>query len=473
MSLVINQNLPVASAPSVTAGVVLQPGSVITAKVLQIIGTDQARISIGGQSIDVQTQVPLQAGQSLQLAVSQTSDGIRLAVVPQPGTTASQALANTAAGIDIVTLAPDAAISLAAQAPGVALASLLTPQEVQAVSTVAQSAATQQASLAPLFANLTAASGLDNLPPQLQQAVAQVLAQRPSLDTNLTGADVQQAFKSSGLFLEASLASGAAPSATTPDLKAALVVLRQVLTTTLSTVAPTQDPLPQVTLLAGQGTQPTILPDSKAVAASVQLPLPGTGAPAPVAPQGMAETVAAVIADLTPANPALSSATPTDAATRAAAGSAALSLLQEVVQASPLNAGNLATMGLNDGLQLSLLPAVAGLKTPRVDDGTRSMLPPPPVRGALPTAQPVAAVTIVASDPPQTTLRHLLQDTDAAIARQTLLQVASLPDRNDGASARLDPAAPRWNFEIPFAMPQTTAIAHFEISRDGGSSEAD
>ena len=35
------------------------------------------------------------------------------------------------------------------------------------------------------------------------------------------------------------------------------------------------------------------------------------------------------------------------------------------------------------------------------------------------------------------------------------------------------PAAPRWNFEIPFATPQGTAMAQFEISRDGGGNEVE
>jgi hypothetical protein len=70
-------------------------------------------------------------------------------------------------------------------------------------------------------------------------------------------------------------------------------------------------------------------------------------------------------------------------------------------------------------------------------------------------------------------VHHLLDDTDAAIARQTLLQVASLPDRADIAAPRTDPAAPRWNFEIPFATPAGTAIAQFEISRDGRAGEID
>src|SRR6202022_3920373 len=67
----------------------------------------------------------------------------------------------------------------------------------------------------------------------------------------------------------------------------------------------------------------------------------------------------------------------------------------------------------------------------------------------------------------------LLGDTDAAIARQTLLQVASLPDRVDTAGVRIDPSAPRWHFEIPFAALQGTAMAQFEISRDGGGSEVE
>ena len=70
-----------------------------------------------------------------------------------------------------------------------------------------------------------------------------------------------------------------------------------------------------------------------------------------------------------------------------------------------------------------------------------------------------------------TTAHHLLDDTDAAIARQTLLQVASLPDRVDAAAPKIDVNGPRWNFEIPFVTPQGTAMAQFEISRDGGSEQ--
>jgi len=53
------------------------------------------------------------------------------------------------------------------------------------------------------------------------------------------------------------------------------------------------------------------------------------------------------------------------------------------------------------------------------------------------------------------------------------LQVASLPGQTDTTAGKLDASVPRWNFEIPFATPQGTAMAQFEISRDGGGRNVD
>ena len=92
MPIVINQNVSqVAAQVATPAAVVLQPGSVISARVLQVVSNNTVQIAIGGQVIEAQSQVSLQAGQTLQLAVSQTSDGIRLAIVdPHAATAASQ-----------------------------------------------------------------------------------------------------------------------------------------------------------------------------------------------------------------------------------------------------------------------------------------------------------------------------------------------------------------------------------------------
>ena len=64
---------------------VLQPGSVVNAQVLKVLSADLVRIAIASLSIDVASEIPLQQGQNLQLAVTQTKDGIRLAMVGQGG----------------------------------------------------------------------------------------------------------------------------------------------------------------------------------------------------------------------------------------------------------------------------------------------------------------------------------------------------------------------------------------------------
>jgi hypothetical protein len=538
MSIVITPHVPSVAPQGATtaAPVVLQTGSVITARVQQVLTSDIVRIAIGSQSIDVQSQVPLQAGQVLQLAVSQSADGtVRLAVVPpQDGAAASQAAASApgaAATSDTVTLAPNAVASIAPQStPATAAPNIqLTVPEALAVSVAAQTAATQQTSLAPLFANLAVASGLANLPPQVQQAVAQLLTQRVSVDQGLTGNDIKQAFQSSGLFLEASLATGS-PASGTPDMKAALIVLRQVLSNSLGNSLNSAAPPLNVTAPAAtitQGTASTAVQQSTTTtpaAATVAPPATATaqpvatsvitaqatagaaviieqGAQPPVqvsspitltvapetattislAPEIVASAVsaqggaAATAQDVL--NPSVANqiilppATAADAAARTAASAAALNLLQEVVQTSPLTLVNLPGLVLENGQMMGLLPAVAGgARAASFDDAeiARTNMPPPPISGALPAAQPVLPATLVSNSSAESAMHRLLGDTDAAIARQTLLQVASLPD---SAGARVDAAAARWNFEIPFATPQGTAMAQFEISRDGGGNE--
>ncbi len=168
--------------------------------------------------------------------------------------------------------------------------------------------------------------------------------------------------------------------------------------------------------------------------------------------------------------------TPANVAARAAANTEALSLLQQTLQVGPSVAMSSAGLVFDDSLMLSLLPAATGMRPRTIDDAAlarSNVPPPPPIGGALPAAQPVMPATLVSNSPAETALHHLLADTDGAIARQTLLQVASLPDRVDSNVARLDPVTPRWNFEIPFATPQGTAVAQFEISRDGGGNAPD
>jgi hypothetical protein len=499
MPISINPIFPVIAAQGAAPDVVLQPGTVIDAQVLKILANDLVRIAIANLSIEVLSEIPLQVGQTLQLAVSQTPEGIKLAVVGQGNGNAgiSASTGEGAVSPNIVSpglATPAAKVSASAEAKPVVDVpppkNTLTPLQAIAVSAAAQTAATRQGSLAPLFANLELVVASDALPEKLQQAVAPLLALRPQLDQNLTGDDVKAAFKSSGLFLESSLASeSVSPSspAGVPDLKAALIVLRQTL---LSLGSPPESASAPAAAAASQPQRPAQV--SPEISAAGPAPEPHIAVSPALAPTLISEIdveevflpqARLPVADdfsessgtghIFTAAPIPSNA---DAGTRAATTGAILNLLQEALQAIPQKAGNAAKLVFTEDALLEPLPSAnEPQRAPRSDDVgiARTLTPPPPFRAALPSAQPVVPPSLTPDMPLAAAVHHLLDDTDAAIARQTLLQVASLPDRADIAGPRTDPAAPRWNFEIPFATPAGTAIAQFEISRDGTASEID
>lgn len=500
MAISVNPNLSLVALQGVTADVLLQPGSVLQAKVLSVGDNNQVRIAIGGQTVEATTQVPLQAGQTLQVSVSQTDAGVRLAIVNQPvtTTTAQAALAASGAAVDSVTLGSQAIVLTSAQAaPSIVptTTQALTPQQAAAVATAAEAAVTQQTGLSALFANLGAVANSSGLPAAVRDAAAQVLAQQ--LPTaSLTGADIQKAFQSSGIFLEAALASGTASAGAGTDLKAALLVLRQVLTTALgAATAQAGGATTTPVLQNGQGTSllaltakleaeanllgATTSTATATTANGTTTALPLTASPtlaASATAAGAAATASAstseqslvqnVIAQLTGTATSATAST-AQAQTAATTTAATLSALQQALQADPQTAAVLAKAGLSNPVLLSLLPALTGNRIGKDDSGiARTNTPPPPFPGALPAAQPVMPANLTPHAPVDANLRRILTETEGALARQTLLQVASLPDRTDAAPARVDTAQPRWAFEIPLATPQGTAVAQFEISRD-------
>jgi hypothetical protein len=98
-------------------------------------------------------------------------------------------------------------------------------------------------------------------------------------------------------------------------------------------------------------------------------------------------------------------------------------------------------------------------RRPRAAMGSSSR-PPPPSRDGLTSAQPASQARVAPSDGRAALTRALRQDTQAALARLQLSQIASLPKPG---------AATRWSFELPVAAVEGRAMAQFEISRDDAS----
>jgi hypothetical protein len=455
MATPISSITPVSAASPVadaaTPDLVLQAGSVVDARVVSVLADNLVRIAIANLSLDVMSEVALSPGQNLQLAVSQNDGTIRLAVMGGAGEAAADQVTLTPAAASLVDSPSLAPSTNAARNP-------LTPSEQVAVTMASAEAASKQGSQAPLFANLASVVTGSDLPAGLKQAVLDVLAQQTPLNTALDGGDIESAFQKSGLFLEASLAAGATPSpGAVPDLKAALLVLRQTLAATsgaLETGAP-QAPAQGAALPTSVTTTPQTAPSALQAAgeaAQAALPSPNPEIAQPTQMPRGAALAAAVLADM-------ANATPQAAGPRTMSAGLAASLLQEVTQSLPRMIGNLP--GSNKAVPDGHIFEAAARATP------------PPFRGALPSPQSIASPSLVPDTPLAATVHRLLDDTNAAIARQTLLQVASLPDRTDASGHRIDPAVPQWNFEIPFATPQGTAMAQFEISRDGGNESTD
>jgi len=522
---------PNAVSPQTLVPFALQPGQVLNALVLQLLEDGQVRLSIANTVMDVVSQVPLTPGAAVRLAVQTTTPVLTLAVV-EPG---SAARAASASGTSTPATVNEAAAASATSNDSTALAPVRNAAPSSPAVALAQavrSAALRQGGLAPLFADVGNVERAPVLPVPVRAAMTQLLALRMPAAGPVTAAQVEQAFSQSGLFLEARVAGTIVAQASTeadattgtsradvllasanvkpgtipsdapvaPDLKAALVVLRQVLSNWLGTMpakpevaspplqpnpapadaAPTPPGQPSVVAnpkagaeakTAGAATDGTVPAETRAVRAAV------------TAAAEIATRVARVVAtpadgsnDRTPAGPAMQPepATATAPAALAAARLAAIvredrNLLAPLGLLAPnVEPDQILLHGTSEPARAPAAPAMSQAADRSADQPTnRPAAPPPPYGGAPTTAQPPAAAAVSADAAPRVIGERLLSDTDAALARQTLLQAASLPD---GAQSQRDSV--RWVFEVPFATPQGTAVAQFEIARDGRGGSA-
>ena len=443
-------------------GGALQAGQVVQALVLELIESDLFRLQTPQANLDVRTTAPLTPGSTVTLAVKGTGANVRLVIYD--GAPPAEASVSGAAALSgreplgeavivargnggtpakaplVANTAPDQSVPLSrpiAAVPQIA-ARNLSPE--QALGEAVRTAVARQSGLAPLFADAeqVAAAPPEAVPPQVRAALQQIVALRVPLDESLTAADVKQAFVRSGVLFEPRLAvaaeeagapardaapatrmSAPTPQPTAPtggnDLKAALITLRQVLRIWSDDAAPVRS-APSVVPSASDApeiTRPVLaLSDGEVL-------------------KGFAGTLLRVAEQQLPAGPRLSPE-----------------------QATGL-AKELATTLLGRASPNQPAPAAAAA---------------PPLRGAPLSAQPAVTPSITPDASPQEAAERLLSETDGAIARTTLLQAASLPEQS---AQRTNPLPQRWSFEVPFATPQGTAVAQFEVSRDGHSTRAD
>lgn len=404
------------------------PVNVVQALVLDLIESDVFRLQLPNAVIDVKSNVALNPGSTLAVAVKGTGANTKLAIFgdapPAPngggGATARPVIGEAvivsrgpvasagAAGQAVIADAPS--ISPATSPVRVADAAPIAATPERAVAEAVSTAAVRQSGLAPLAANLEQVVQDTTLPAPVRAAAAQVLSLRIPLDENLTAADVKQAFQRSGVLFEPRLAAAqtaASPDAPAPatDLKAALLVFREVVKAWANTAEPTES----VTTSAASLTAPAL----KQLAASLGTPVEDA------LPRGLL--------------------------------------------AAPDQAANLAKTLASALLARAAAPAQA-------DAPTQHNGPPPPYRGAPLAGQAPELATISPDTTPHEAAERLLTQADGAIARQTMLQAASLPDQPAANTHHADPNQ-RWTFEIPFVTPQGTGVAQFEVSRDGKSSQ--
>lgn len=108
-------------------------------------------------------------------------------------------------------------------------------------------------------------------------------------------------------------------------------------------------------------------------------------------------------------------------------------------------------------------PSVGPLAAQTTPRSAGPMLPYP--NGpTVPQAQTDASIPINAV--PGEIALHLLDKTDAAIAREMLLKIASLPEPADPGAKPGEAATTRMTFDIPLATATGTAVAQIRIERD-------
>lgn len=379
----------------------------------------------------------------------------------------------------------------------------------RAVRTATAEAVPRQTGLAPLMANVRAVVDRDDMPAEVREAGKALLAMTPHADEITTAQGLRRAIQHSGVFLEAHMARAATAPATASepspspggDMKAALLVFRGVLSAWLARAVPREMADPAVeAVVDAESDAKTLAPGAEPRAQAVASPAaPMSARPAPPvradpamvlgeAPDPIPSTTSAPQADTSEAAPPKSgaplppaedeplaprfaafTAPPKTASNPATAARASLSPL---IQAG-LMAEDAVTEDPTAGAFAEAKAVVARGYGAPATDAARAKVPPPPYASGPMAGQKPGPPALSADQPPADVVRGLLKGASGALARQDLMQIASLPEpqrHGEAESAEARPQGARLNLDLPFVTPQGVAVAQFEISHDGGGS---
>ncbi|WP_184719400.1 flagellar hook-length control protein FliK [Caulobacter sp.] len=380
----------------------------------------------------------------------------------------------------------------------------------RAVRVAAAEAAPRQAGLAPLMANVRAVIERPDTPTPVREAGRALLASAPPITDLTTPQGLRRAVERSGAFLEANMArASATPAAEAQsrptDMKAALLVFRGALSAWLGK-APIASGAPAADAPATAPDAEAELPTSSQVTTSAKPVAPQTvqtaqraqaGTPPTSAnaatPQGEAEAPQPALTPPTAAEPKAVEAAPRpppgqtpppeDEALEARFGAFVAAPKTAPTIQQPVRAALSALVQLGLIAEEAVAPetsdAPAAEPKALVPRGygapaetTRSSTPPPPYAGGPMAGQKPAAMSLASDLPIADAVRNLLKATGGALARQDLMQIASLPDgaRPDADGHEVRQQGARLNLDLPFVTPQGVAVAQFEIGHDGGGS---
>ncbi|MDR6625438.1 flagellar hook-length control protein FliK [Caulobacter segnis] len=401
--------------------------------------------------------------------------------------------------------------------PG-ASASRPPPQEtrlMRAVRVAVADAVPRQAGLAPLMADVRAVLDWPDTPPEVRIAGENLMARLPRAFEVSTARGLKKAVERSGVFLEARLARSAtsapdgqaSPVSPGADLKAALLVFKGALSGWLARAAPPPvEELEDAVIVAEQPAETAEVAQPAKPSLPLPTPPPRQGPEAaprkdtPSTPPAALEVSpdeperAALPANSMKAQPLQPDAEDTAPPPRAAAAEAGeagqddveprfaaflapLKSTSQTPSAKPVSA----VLGFLDLAEVSPEPDDGRPPPPAATplaargyggtlaDPAAPKTPPPPFAGGPMAGQRPKVTELPAHAAPDEIVRRLLRGASAALARQDLMQIASLREvHHDPETGEARPQPSRLNLDVPFVTLEGVAVAQFEITRDGG-----